>query len=82
MSEDKDLNGFRSALNRYFEENKWGRSLLGVEVEATIKHYYVLQILSKSIRGEEAGLNRVPCPESLFVFLLQLAEHTHDVKVL
>jgi hypothetical protein len=81
-SEDKDLNGFRSALNRYFEENKRGRPLLGVEVEATIKHYYVLQILSKSIRGEEAGLNRVPCPESLFVFLLQLAEQTQNVEVL
>ena len=45
----------------------------GTEIEATISQYYILQILSKQIRGEDAGLERVPCPEGLFVYLLQLS---------
>ena len=47
-SGNKDLNVFRSALNRYFEEEGLGRPLKGeVEVEKTILHYRALQILSK-----------------------------------
>jgi hypothetical protein len=79
VSQDKDLNGFRSALNRYFEENERGRPLKGTEIEATISQYYILQILSKQIRGEDAGLERVPCPEGLFVYLLQQAEACMDM---
>jgi hypothetical protein len=77
-SQDKDLNGFRSALNRFFEEEGRGRPLLGVEVDRTIKDYYSLQILSKQLRGEDAGLERVPCPEGLFVYLLRVGRNTTD----
>ena len=71
-SGNKDLNVFRSALNREFEENGLGRPLRNeVEVENTIKHYRALQILSKGLRGEDSDLQRVPCPESAFVELLQ-----------
>jgi hypothetical protein len=81
-SQDKDLNGFRSALNRFFADEGLGRPLLGVEVERTIKDYYSLQILSKQLRGEEAGLERVPCPEGLFEFLLALGERAIDSDTL
>eukprot|EP01052_Picozoa_sp_SAG31_P055985 SAG31_NODE_15768_length_739_cov_2.181250_1_plen_236_part_10 len=81
-SRDKDLNGFRSALNRWFEEREIGRPLLGVEVERTIKDYYSLQILSKQMRGEDAGLERVPVPETLFVHLLHVARHSTDRSLL
>ena len=71
-SGNKDLNVFRSALNREFEENGLGRPLRNeVEVENTIKHYRALQILSKGLRGEDSDLQRVPYPESAFVELLQ-----------
>jgi hypothetical protein len=71
-SGNKDLNVFRSALNRYFEEEGLGRPLKGeVEVEKTILHYRALQILSKGLRGEDSDLHRVPCPESVFEHLLR-----------
>jgi len=53
--------------------------LKGTEIEATISQYYILQILSKQIRGEDAGLERVPCPEGLFVYVLQQAEACMDM---
>mgnify|MGYP004218423927 CR=1 FL=1 len=74
-STDGDLNGFRSALNRHFAEHNLGRPLRdSVEVQQTIRDYDLLQVASKAKRGEEARLNRVPCPESWFVHLLHEGE--------
>jgi hypothetical protein len=82
-STDGDLNGFRSALNRYFEENGCGRPLKdSVNVEQTIRDYDLLQQQSKQARGEESKLHRVPVPESLFMHLLQLGEFAVDQSTL
>ena len=82
-STNKDLNVFRSALNRFFAKEGLGRPLgtigdSNVEVNQTIKHYRSLQILSKAMRGEDSDLHRVPCPESCFLYLLRRGEASTD----
>jgi hypothetical protein len=51
--------------------------LKGTEIEATISQYYILQILSKHIRGEDAGLEWVPCPEGMVLVDHLLCRHKH-----
>lgn len=74
-STDKDLNGFRSAINRYLADAGCGRPLRDdVEIGRTIKVYRQLMMKSKAARGQESDLHRVPCPEVVFLFLLEMAE--------
>jgi hypothetical protein len=71
-SVDKDLNGFRSAVNRYMEDNGAARALLGHSVNTINLRYHDLQVARKIRRGEEPNLNRVPCPEIALRRLVQL----------
>jgi hypothetical protein len=62
-SVDKDLNAWRSAINRFLEDHGAARQLLGHSVSTVIRKYKQLQIMRKLARGEEPELHRVPCPE-------------------
>jgi hypothetical protein len=75
QSTDKDLNGFRSALNRYLADAGRGRPLRdNVEIARTITVYRQLMMQLKTARGQESDLHRVPCPEVVFLYLLAMAE--------
>ena len=71
-SVDKDLNVWRSAINRYLEDHGARRQLLGTSVNAVIKTYKSLQLMRKLARGEEPDLHRVPCPEIAIRRLVRL----------
>eukprot|EP01052_Picozoa_sp_SAG31_P047537 SAG31_NODE_9558_length_1258_cov_25.253667_1_plen_157_part_10 len=82
QSRDKDLNKVRSALNRYFEDNRQPRHLLGPSVSRLIKAFRELQLRRDAREGIESGLNRVPCPEIAVRRLLRLGESTDSVETL
>jgi hypothetical protein len=71
-SKDKDLNAFRSAINRYISDRTGNVRPFRDDPEygRTIQIYRDLQVESKNQRGEDADLHRVPCPEQVFVYLL------------
>jgi hypothetical protein len=70
-SRNKDLNAFRSAINRYIADRTGQRPLRDdPEISRTIQVYHDLQVESKAARGEDSDLHRVPCPEQVFVYLL------------
>lgn len=72
-SKDKDLNAFRSAVNRYIADKGGGRPFRDdPEFQRTIQSYRDLQVESKRARGEQSDLHRVPCPEPVFTYLLGL----------
>ena len=72
---DKDLNAFRSAINRHLADRGCGRPLKGdPEISKTISTYRSLMLASKTSRGVDSDLHRVPCPESVFFHLLRLAD--------
>ena len=73
-STDKDLNGFRSAINRHLDDNYRGRPLVGPNFSALIARYRELQVATKP----DADLNRVPCPEAVFMHLLRTALSSTD----
>jgi hypothetical protein len=74
-STDKDLNGFRSAINRFLADRGQGRPLRDdPEITRTIKVYRALMIQSHQARGVDTDLHRVPCPEPVFLFLVELGE--------
>jgi len=73
-TEDRDLNMIRSAINRHFSDNQAGRPIKGVDVSATIAEWAEFQDAKKRGRGEEPGLNRVPCPEAAVRQLMDGAE--------
>ena len=45
-----------------------------VEIARTIQVYRQLMMQSKTARGQESDLHRVPCPEVVFLYLLAMAE--------
>ena len=75
QSTDKDLNGFRSAINRFLADHGQGRPLRGdPEISRTIKVYRSLMLQSHQRRGVDTDLHQVPCPEPVFLFLVELGE--------
>ena len=81
-SRDKDLNGFRSAINRYLEDEGAARQLLGRAVNRIIKVYGVAQQRRNAREGRESELNRVPCPEVAVRYLLFLGESNLGLDLL
>jgi hypothetical protein len=70
-STDKDLNGFRSAINRHISDARGERPLRGnPEFSRTIKMYRELMVASKP----DADLHRVPTPEPVFLYLVSCGE--------
>ena len=65
---DKDLNGFRSAINRYMSDHDRGRPFRdNPEITATIKSYRSLMLKSKNARGIDSDLHWVPCLEPVCI---------------
>jgi hypothetical protein len=81
LTEDRDLNMIRSAINRHLSDNHAGRPIKGVDVTATIADWAATQDAKKRLRGEEPGLNRVPCPEAAVRRLLDFGERA-DARTL
>ena len=66
LTENKDLNLIRSALNRHFSDHRRGyRSFKGVDVNAVIVKWRDMMEGRQRAKGKEPGLNRVPCPEAV-----------------
>ena len=78
---DKDLNVVRSAINRYMEDNGRERPVLGFSVAQVIKVFKMKMEDAKRERGEEVGLNRVPCPEAALLRVFELGEVVEGLQL-
>jgi hypothetical protein len=66
LTENKDLNLIRSALNRHFSDHRRGyRPFKGVDVNAVIVKWRDMMEGRQRAKSKEPGLNRVPCPEAV-----------------
>ena len=78
-STNKDLNMFRSAVNRWLDDNQAGRPLKGSpDLNKLIARYRELQVASKI----DADLHRVPCPEAVFLHLIRVGASSTDPTLL
>ena len=73
-SRDKDLNIWRSAVNRFLEDNGASRTLLGTSINLVIRRYRQLQVLRSTHLGYKVDLHRVPCPEIAIRRLVQIGQ--------
>jgi len=74
FTEDGDLNRVRSAINRHFDDEVQERPIMGVAVRRSIVEWKMEMDEMKKARGEEPGLNRVPCPEAAVRMLIEEGE--------
>jgi hypothetical protein len=80
-TEDRDLNTIRSALNRHFADNVGYRPALGTDVSSSIREWAADMDDMKRARGEEPGLNRVPCPEAAVQRVIELGERERGIRL-
>eukprot|EP01052_Picozoa_sp_SAG31_P016359 SAG31_NODE_1080_length_10027_cov_8.417204_4_plen_249_part_00 len=73
QSKDKDLNSFRSAINRFLADNGHGRPLWGnPNITRIIQSYRTEMQAQQELRGVVIDMQRIPTPQPVFDYLLQL----------
>ena len=78
---DKDLNTVRSAMNQYFEDGGGERVVLGHTVRTIISKFKLRMEEMKMERGEDVGLNRIPCDGAIFEIVLAEAESATGLRL-
>ena len=72
VSEDKDLNAWRSAINHYFAEAELGRPLRGFDINKVITGHGRLLVKRKKAVGKELEEFRVGCTKLHVMYLCKI----------
>ena len=72
VSEDKDLNQWRSAINHYFAEAEKGRPLRGFDINKVIRGHGRLLVKRKKAAGVELEEFRVGCTKLHVIYLCNI----------